>query len=1329
MSSSPRQPPLPPEDSSDSASTLPPESPPAESSLAEDRTLPPVSPSLFEPAQTLPSGSNANQTDHTLAWEMNRPAADQETLPPSVPSSSNAQAHTLDLQGEEVARLEEDPTYQQTGMWGSQDDADFSISAGAGVVFKAPTRGNTTPAPPALPGYEILSELGRGAMGVVYKARQIGLKRLVALKMILQGAHASATDLTRFRTEAEAVARLQHPNIVQVFEIGEHNGLPFFSLEFVEGGCLADRLVENPLPLREAAFIVKQLAEGMACAHAQGIVHRDLKPANVLMTREGTPKITDFGLARKLDEDSSATRAGTIMGTPSYMAPEQAEGRNDRVGPCSDIYSLGAILYDLLTGRPPFRGTTILETLTQVRLIDPVPPARLTPQMPRDLETITLKCLQKDPARRYTSATELADDLRRFLNGEPILARPVSSLERAWKWCKRRPAAAALIAVSMLSVLSLAFGGLAYARSEQRRANEAERLLAIVNQERERAEEHFKQARQAVDQMLLRVGQERLAYEPRMEQVRRDLLEKAATFYDRFLQVDDPSPAVRHEAALASRKLGDIRVLLDEADKAEKAYLRSLELLDPLVQEDPAQSSYREDCAATWNNLGNLLRQGRRLPEAASAYERALQLQQQLVQEAPEDVARRRELALTHYNRGVLEELQGQSRQAVLSYRSALELQRRLVEEEPKNGQLAEELARTWTLLGRLQATSQPDQAQQSLHEALSLLERLVKETPENPSRRQSLLLAANQLGDLLRVSRPNDAGPLFRLAVELGEGLVRSFPTVPEYQQQLAASYNYLAVWDLAAGRRDEATQAFERGLALKEKLASNFPLQADYRRDLARTLGNVGLAFQTANQSARAEGYYRRALELLRKLIKDYPGSSSDEQELALGLVRQASLDPEQAETYLREALRLQEGLLQRDPKSRDYRAERARTCLVLATALQSRAVSQEAESLRQKAEEDFRDLIKRYPEEPEYQLSLATTLLHRGEFARLRQQNKQAEAQWSEAMLLLRGLTRQWPDLPTYPRELARVLHNLGILYTTQKRLADAEKMHLEALTLRQALVEKYPKEPAYRQELASSYAERAIVLTYRNNLKAAEDSFRQALTLLEALHQEYPQDRAYLHDLITQQGNAAQFFQALGRENDAIKTWRARLTAKEALTNLSGANADLRSDLARTYHEFATQLMQLRRSSEACTNFNQAISQQKLALKQAPKKESYRENLRAHYLGLADAHLAEDSHVLASRAIAEAVADAPAKWPQFPVAAALLARCVAATQADNKLEEEKRKEIADRYFQRALDLLRKARQAGFRDLDALRKAKEFEAIRNREEFQKLLQEWES
>ena len=336
---------------------------------------------------------------------------------------------------------------------------------------------------PQVPGYRVEALLGRGGMGVVYRAWHLRLNRAVALKMLLAGPSARPEELERFLRESQAIASLGHPNIVQVYDIGDVEGRPYFTMELVEGGNLADQTRGVPQPAHQAAARVATLAEAIHAAHQSGIVHRDLKPVNILLTRDGTPKVTDFGLARRLEGEEGLTLSGVPVGTPSYMAPEQVRGNRQAIGPATDVYALGAILYELLTGRPPFRAEGATATLQQVLTDEPVSPTRLNPQVPRDLTTICLKCLSKEPHRRYAGAAALAEDLRRFLRGEHIAARRAGRLERLARWARRSPAAAALLAITLLvATMLLGAGGsligrqIRTARAVEADLREADRL-------------------------------------------------------------------------------------------------------------------------------------------------------------------------------------------------------------------------------------------------------------------------------------------------------------------------------------------------------------------------------------------------------------------------------------------------------------------------------------------------------------------------------------------------------------------------------------------------------------------------------------------------------------------------------------------------------------------------------------------------------------------------------------------------------------------------------------------------------------------------------------
>jgi WD40 repeat protein/serine/threonine protein kinase len=413
--------------------------------------------------------------------------------------------------------------------------------AGATLAWPAPR-----PALPRVPGYEVLEEVGRGGMGVIYRARDEGLNRVVALKMIGPGRASDAKALVRLRAEAAAVARLQHPNIVQIFEVGEHDGLPYLSLEFVPGGSLRQQLDGTPWPARRAAELVEVVARAVDAAHERGIVHRDLKPANILLSAphppapsptqgrggdgapvsplppwegglgsEGVPKVADFGLAKLLDGSGAPggplTHSGEVVGTPAYMAPEQARGDGQAIGPAVDVYALGAILYEMLTGRPPFTAETPLETLLRVVHEEPVSVSRLRPGAPRDLATIAMKCLEKQPAGRYPGARALADDLARFLDGRPILTRPVGRLERLGRWCRRNPAVAALAAAVALALVAGTAASTYFALKAGARARDAEENAQRADARADEAQAHLYAVRMNLAQGAWRDAQGRRA--------------------------------------------------------------------------------------------------------------------------------------------------------------------------------------------------------------------------------------------------------------------------------------------------------------------------------------------------------------------------------------------------------------------------------------------------------------------------------------------------------------------------------------------------------------------------------------------------------------------------------------------------------------------------------------------------------------------------------------------------------------------------------------------------------------------------------------------------
>ncbi len=471
-----------------------------------------------------------------------------ETIAPPGSDASDTDAGSLGQADQATAEFAPDTT-APGALRSNADTADFSFSPPNLDAVTSAFDASSVEArrPKQIGDYQIDRVLGRGGMGIVYKARQTKLGRDVALKMVLAGSHASNELLARFIAEAKAVAHLQHPNIVQIFEVGEHDNLPFFSLEFVDGPSLDKRIGGKPLAPEEAAQLTITLCQAMQYAHDHGVLHRDLKPANVLVSSEGVAKVTDFGLAKRLEDsdDSSSTRTGTIMGTPSYMSPEQARGAVHELGPATDQYSIGAILYEFLTGRPPFTSPKPVETIMQVLNNEPVPPKQLQPKLPIDIETICLKALQKEPGKRYASCAEMAADLGRFLRNEPILARPVSRSEQAWRWCRRNPLVASLSLAAGLGLIAVA--GIstwsAYtlatknklieeqaniARTNEQRALEQE-ALAKRNEQRAVDQENIAKSRaesltEAVKQIFVSVNAINIDENPRMEEARNGIV-------------------------------------------------------------------------------------------------------------------------------------------------------------------------------------------------------------------------------------------------------------------------------------------------------------------------------------------------------------------------------------------------------------------------------------------------------------------------------------------------------------------------------------------------------------------------------------------------------------------------------------------------------------------------------------------------------------------------------------------------------------------------------------------------------------------------------------
>lgn len=758
--------------------------------------------------------------------------------------------------------------------------------------------------------YEILGELGRGGMGVVFKARHRTLNRIVALKMILSGRYSGADPVRRFVSEARAVARLQHSGIVQIFEIGEHTDvdgekLPYFSLEFVPGSDLQKELNGQPRNARYAAEIVEQLARAMQYAHDNSVLHRDLKPANILLDGTGKPKITDFGLAREVDETASgATSEGTIMGSPSYMPPEQARGELSSITPRSDLYSLGAILYQILTGRPPFLTDRPLQTVLQVINNDPVSPRQLQPDMPKDIETICLKAMQKEQAARYSSCSELAADLRRFLHGEPILARPVSRAERLWRWCRRNPLIALpSLATGLLVIVTAIVSTWAWRETsaqalmiaqerdtanqqrilvdEQRGLADEQRLIAVENENRARREQE-----EAERQRLL-AAEAQLQAEKSQQLAERQALLALQNIQLVVTEIDD---RLAREPGTSDLRISILKIVekkWDELDLAMAGGLRG--------QAIPTLMAVRSKLADVWTSLDSL-------QDADAQYTRLhKQAKERLIVKNRNDASRFNMSLICLRWAPVRQRLTGNSADgdALLHEATAL-LRDILADPRPEEGSpaayqiadvLQQTLMRSAAALMKRGALRDADAAYAEVGElctsVLNEMDQPAAWMTGMPQDRQALirnhfeqnldLSRTGQANVLCRRGRIDQAIPLFEAVVERRREALRKSPADRNAREQLALQLRNYGQYMLRAGRADEAARLMGQSNDLAEQNFNDDPANSNFKRAFGHSQYYLATARDAQGHRDEALALFERSRFLRSEMHENSPDQAN--------------------------------------------------------------------------------------------------------------------------------------------------------------------------------------------------------------------------------------------------------------------------------------------------------------------------------------------------------------------------------------------------------------------------------------------------------------------
>jgi eukaryotic-like serine/threonine-protein kinase len=1119
---------------------------------------------------------------------------------------------------------------------------------------------------PELGDFQIVRTLGHGGMGVVFEAVQRSLGRHVALKVLPFGAAFDPRQLARFRVESQAAAQLQHNHIVPVYSVGCEGGVHYYAMQLIDGPTLAGvvsslrkghgkgesssfRETTHHSPLtthqlhsaeffREVARLGHHAALALEHAHQNGVLHRDVKPSNLMIDGKGHLWVTDFGLAR-LQGEGSLTETGDFVGTVRYMSPEQTTANSSIVDERTDVYSLGATLYELLTLEPAFPGPDRQELLRCIAQDEPRRLRALNPAVPPDFETIVQKAMSKDAASRYVTAGALADDLRRFLEDQPILARRPSALERLARLARRR-VRVVITVVSLLAVtvIGLALGMilvLAKQAEIKRQKAEIERSHAEIRQQRD-------DARRAVDDMYVKVAQNWLIRQTALQPLQREFLVKALDYYERAAREAGAEAAARIRAAVASFRVGEIQRRLGQLDAAEQAYRRALAVLEVEQNGNGLETDALHALAWSYAGLADLLADTGRGDESRKALERSAEWTQAIIARTPPSTASTYLLAHHHGLLARIRCLQGRLKEAEEASRKAIELGKAIREQN-----------------GSVEAESTSD-----------------------------LGVVVEQSGRL------GEAAQLYRRAVLLDERIIKMDPRTPAYRQDLAATLTRLAgALSKSLAKTPESEQVYRRAIGLYERLATDAPDVQVFRRELATTLWNLGTVLYNRGRLTEAEDVLRRPPAIFEALAIESPNVPRYREDLAASLSELAQVEWAIGQTasglaHARRARNLYDEL---NPQSRVVQEKMARNLSGLGNFLDAGHQYAEAEQTCRRAVAIIEKLLAQYPGDVGLRSALATYVQQAGWSARTSRPDE-SELAFRRSFDLLERVIAEAPERADDRYTLARVANNLGGIYFQRRRMDDVEKFNRRAFQEYDHLIAEDFQRVLMLRGAASCLGNLAVVHMSKKQLGEAEASLRQAVALLNSL----PAGETTKRDARESRGNMLQSLGAVLKDRaklvEAEACFRQAQSIREGLVAEAPQHPAYRSELGLSRMHLGSLLADRSDVAEGRRLLTQAVEIQEAVLRDNPRDPSGRAYLRGERKALAGFLIAQRDHTQAAAVAADLLRDAAAEAPDVPEAVGgYLTSCAILAWQDGNLPEDRREATARSYARRAREVL--------------------------------------